>query len=86
MVGLGKRRADWTLRLKRRRLPGKYLASILAGVAAFIVAPYGEELIRCIRAGARISRRTPRASAAPELGIRSPLPPLGTSSVGPVTP
>jgi hypothetical protein len=86
IFGLGKKRADWTLRPKRRRLPGRYLASILSGVAAFIVAPYAEELFRCVRAGARMSRRAPRPAISPELGVRSPLPPLGTSSVGPVTP
>jgi len=39
--------AAWRLRLRRRRLPGGYLAFVLVGVAALIAAPYGEELWRC---------------------------------------
>ena len=42
----------WRLQLRRRRLPGGYLAGVLAGVAALIAAPYGEELWRCARAQA----------------------------------
>lgn len=37
------------LRLRRRRLPGRYLAEVFAAVAAFVVAPYGEEALRCLR-------------------------------------
>jgi len=37
------------LRLRARRLPGGYLAAMAAGVAGLIAAPYGEELLRCVR-------------------------------------
>jgi hypothetical protein len=38
------------MRLRRRRLPGRYLAGVFAAVAEFVVAPYGEEAPRCLRA------------------------------------
>ena len=44
----GDRRA-WRLRLRRRRLPGRYLAGIAAGIAGLIAVPYAEELWRCAR-------------------------------------
>lgn len=44
------------LRLRRRRLPGWYLAGVAAAVAAFVVAPYGEEALRCLRARRRHRR------------------------------
>ncbi|HEX3792103.1 MAG TPA: diguanylate cyclase/phosphodiesterase [Pseudonocardiaceae bacterium] len=48
----GARRRDaWRLRLKEQRLPGGYLASVAGAVAGLIMLPYGEELIRCVRAG-----------------------------------
>jgi len=34
----------WRLRLRRRRLPGSYLASVLAAVVGLIAAPHAEEL------------------------------------------
>jgi hypothetical protein len=37
----------WRLRLRRRRLAGGYLASVLGAVAAVIAGPYAEELWRC---------------------------------------
>jgi hypothetical protein len=39
----------WRLRLRRRRLPGRYLAGIAVGIAALIAVPYAEELWRCSR-------------------------------------
>jgi hypothetical protein len=39
----------WRLRLRRRRLPGSYLASVLAAVVGLIAAPHAEELWRCTR-------------------------------------
>lgn len=51
--------AAWRFRLRRRRLPGGYLAGVLAGVAGLIAAPYAEELWRCARAGAPARRRNP---------------------------
>src|SRR6266566_982205 len=44
----GDRRA-WRLRLRRRRLPGRYLAGIAAGIAGLVAVPYAEELWRCAR-------------------------------------
>lgn len=41
----------WRLRMRRQRLPGAYLASVAAGIAALIALPYGEELWRCARRG-----------------------------------
>ncbi|SHF06196.1 hypothetical protein [Streptoalloteichus hindustanus] len=47
----GSDRSDaWRLRLKRNRLPGRYLAGVAAGVVGLIAVPYGEELWRCVRA------------------------------------
>ena len=46
-------RADgtaWRLRRRRRPLPGRYLAGVTAAVAAFIAAPYAEEIWRCAKA------------------------------------
>jgi hypothetical protein len=39
----------WRLRLRRRRLPGRYLAGVAAGIAGLIAVPYAEELWRCAR-------------------------------------
>jgi hypothetical protein len=50
VAGLGQGRAEvgaW--RLRRRRLPGGYLAGVLGGVAALIAGPYAEELWRCAK-------------------------------------
>ncbi|MFI9308872.1 diguanylate cyclase [Streptomyces triculaminicus] len=41
----------WRLVPRRTPLPRGYLAGIGLGVAAFIALPYGEELVRCLRAG-----------------------------------
>ncbi|MEZ0362216.1 hypothetical protein ACAG26_00725 [Mycobacterium sp. pUA109] len=43
-------RDAWRLRLKKEPLPAGYLATIGAGVVAAIAVPYGEELLRCLRA------------------------------------
>ncbi len=40
----------WRLRLRRRPLPGRYLAGVTAAVAALIAVPYAEELWRCAKA------------------------------------
>jgi hypothetical protein len=42
--------SEWRLRLRRRRLPGGYLAAVLGAVAALIAGPYAEELWRCATA------------------------------------
>ena len=50
MVGIGGK-ADWKLKPKRRQLSRKYRAGLLAAVTALVAVPYGEELVRCVRAG-----------------------------------
>jgi hypothetical protein len=42
-------RSAWKLRPRRPRLPGHYLATMLAGVTLLIGVPYAEELLRCLR-------------------------------------
>lgn len=44
-------RRSWRLRPKTHRLPARYLASVGAAITTAIVLPYGEELLRCLRAG-----------------------------------
>jgi hypothetical protein len=48
---------DWRIRSKRRGLSARYRLGVLGGVAAFIALPYGEELVRCVRA--RTDRSSP---------------------------
>jgi hypothetical protein len=45
-------RAKWRepIRLRAERLPGRYLAMVLAGVGALVAVPYAEEAWRCVRA------------------------------------
>jgi hypothetical protein len=53
-VRLGRAGAGaWRPRLRRKRLPGGYLAGVLAGVTGLIAAPYAEELWRCTAAARR---------------------------------
>jgi len=42
-------RQAWRLRLRRRRLPGRYLAGIATGITGLVAVPYAEELWRCAR-------------------------------------
>ncbi|HEX8009082.1 MAG TPA: diguanylate cyclase [Trebonia sp.] len=44
--------ATWRapIRLRARRLPGRYLAGVFAGVCGLIAVPYAEEAWRCARA------------------------------------
>lgn len=46
-------RSLWRLEIRRQRLPGRYLVVIQAAIVAFVALPYGEELLRCLRARAR---------------------------------
>ena len=46
----GSGRASWRLRLKENPVPAGYTGSVLAAITAFIAVPYGEELVRCLRA------------------------------------
>lgn len=43
----------WRLRWKENPLPGNYLAGVGTAIAALIALPYGEELLRCLRARRR---------------------------------
>ena len=42
---------DWRIKGKRREISGRYRAGVLAAVTALVAVPYGEELLRCLRAG-----------------------------------
>ncbi|MGW2718517.1 diguanylate cyclase [Streptomyces sp. NPDC001492] len=54
----GAGRADaWRLVPRRRPLSRGYLAGIAAAIGACVVLPYGEELVRCVRAGRRNKKR-----------------------------
>ena len=55
LFGTGER-PDWRLRPKRRPLSLRYRAGILASVAGLIALPYGEELVRCLRAYSQTTR------------------------------
>lgn len=50
MLHMGKRKADWNLRLKNRRVPGGYLVGIAGLISCGVMLPYGNELLRCWRA------------------------------------
>ena len=50
MVGIGKTKPDWKLRLKKKRLPGAYFIAIAGMLAGAIALPYSNELLRCWRA------------------------------------
>ncbi|MGW1744455.1 diguanylate cyclase [Streptomyces sp. NPDC002092] len=51
-------RADaWRLVPRRRPLSRGYLAGIAAAIGTCVVLPYGEELVRCVRAGRRNKKR-----------------------------
>jgi hypothetical protein len=41
---------DWRITSKRRRLSARYRAGVLGAVSLLVAVPYGEELIRCLRA------------------------------------
>ena len=52
------------LRLRERRLPASYLATVFGGMAALIAAPYTEELIRCARSRRAAKRKGADREAA----------------------
>jgi hypothetical protein len=43
-------RPDWRIRTKRRPLSVRYRAAIVGAVTGLVALPYGEELVRCLRA------------------------------------
>lgn len=55
MLGIGRKRADWKLRMKNKRVPGSYLIAIAGLISCGVMLPYGNELLRCWRA-----RKEPR--------------------------
>jgi hypothetical protein len=56
-------RSAWRPVPRRPPMSRGYLVSITAAVGAFVALPYGEELLRCLRAG-RARRRIRRAEPA----------------------
>lgn len=50
LLGLGDESPDLKLEPKRRPLSRRYRRGLLASLTGLVVAPYGEELWRCIRA------------------------------------
>ncbi|MEU6254640.1 diguanylate cyclase [Streptomyces sp. NPDC047043] len=54
--GRGHRDA-WRLVPRRRPLSPGYLAGIAAAIGTCVALPYGEELVRCVRAGRRNKKR-----------------------------
>lgn len=63
LFGRGNERARWRLEPKRPTLPATYVAAILGCVAAFVVAPYTEEFVRCFRVDRTLKPR-PRGEGA----------------------
>ncbi len=49
MVGVGKEKPDFRLRLKAEPPPPNYVTGLLAAITLSIGLPYAEELLRCIR-------------------------------------
>ncbi|MFJ9723559.1 diguanylate cyclase [Streptomyces sp. NPDC101209] len=47
----------WRLVPRRRPLSRGYLAGIAAAIGTCVLLPYGEELVRCVRAGRRNKKR-----------------------------
>lgn len=50
LFGLGPEAADWALRWKSQPLPAGYIATLLAAILLLEILPYGEELLRGLRA------------------------------------
>jgi len=57
-------RPDWRLRLKRRPLSARYRAGVLAAVTGLVAVPYGEELVRCLRAAGATAPGQPAARSS----------------------
>ena len=50
IFGIGNKKPDWEIKLKKERMPGAYLLGIAGLIVGGIVIPYGNELWRCWRA------------------------------------
>ncbi|MFC3574250.1 diguanylate cyclase [Streptomyces yaanensis] len=59
--GRGDQRA-WRLVPRRRPLPRGYLAGIAVAIGTCVLLPYGEELLRCVRAGRLRARDVPEGA------------------------
>jgi hypothetical protein len=57
LFGIGREKADWSLRLKSRPLPWRYVTSMLGAMVALEWRPYLEELVRSLAARGRRERR-----------------------------
>jgi hypothetical protein len=49
IFGRGDESARWRIEPKKTPLTARYIAGIVTGIGAFVVAPYLEELMRCVR-------------------------------------
>jgi hypothetical protein len=59
LVRGGRGDADaWRLVPRRRPLPRGYLAGVAAAIGACVLLPYGEELVRCLRAARARKKRS----------------------------
>jgi hypothetical protein len=63
---------EWRIRPKRRRLSARYRAGVLGAVAALVALPYGEELVRCLRASASRNSQLPAGDAGRGSASASP--------------
>ena len=59
IFGRGDESARWRLEPKRPALTARYVATILSGVAAFVVVPYMEEFVRCWRTDGTLAPHEP---------------------------
>jgi hypothetical protein len=50
IFGRGDEPARWRIAPKKSPLTARYIAGIVTGIGAFVVAPYLEEFVRCLRA------------------------------------
>lgn len=65
-------RPDWRIKPKRRPLSRAYRAGNLAAFGAFVVLPYTEELVRCVRTGRTGPDRLVPAASTREPGLHRP--------------
>lgn len=58
LFGAGPEVPQYTVRSKNEHLPGAYLVCLFAAIVLFVLIPYGEELLRGIRAASARSRKS----------------------------
>src|SRR5581483_9338443 len=71
----------WAIHAKREPLSRRYRAGLLGVIAATLAVPYGEELLRCLRAAAK--RKAVQRSVPPRPRAAVPAPPLDDASATP---